>query len=72
MLFCHSGLDPESSFFQALRFWMPDQVRHDRQKPISSFELRHRLQSVVARFSPQADDIFTVSSGNRETSFLSC
>jgi hypothetical protein len=26
----HSGLDPESSvFFKDLRFWMPDQVRHD-------------------------------------------
>ena len=43
--FCHSGLvadcrclisysqlDPESSFFKVLRYWMPDQVRHDRYK----------------------------------------
>ena len=30
--FCHSGLDPESSFFKMLRYWMPDQVRHDRYK----------------------------------------
>jgi len=29
VLFCHSGLDPESSFFKALQSWMPDQVRHD-------------------------------------------
>jgi hypothetical protein len=69
MLFCHSGLDPESSAFQALRFWMPvedpvfsgDQVRHDRQRLTSFFELRHSLQSVAARFPPQADAIFTVS-----------
>jgi len=66
MLFCHSGLDPESSAFQALRFWMPDQVRHDRQRLTSFFELRYSLQSVAARFPPQADAIFTVSSGNRE------
>ncbi len=25
--FCHSGLDPESSYLNG--FWMPDQVRHD-------------------------------------------
>ena len=30
--FCHSGLDPESSFFKVLRYWIPDQVRHDRYK----------------------------------------
>jgi hypothetical protein len=44
MPFCHSGLDPwfdrlttlskvegESSAFSKLRFWMPDQVRRDKQ-----------------------------------------
>jgi hypothetical protein len=32
LLFCHSGLDPKSSFFKVLQRWMPDQVRHDGQK----------------------------------------
>jgi hypothetical protein len=36
--FCHSGLDPESIFFNMLYNWMPDQVRHDGQK-ISDFLL---------------------------------
>ena len=30
--FCHSWLDPESSFFKVLRYLIPDQVRHDRYK----------------------------------------
>jgi hypothetical protein len=32
MPFCHSGLDPESSAFSKLCFWMPDQVRHDKRR----------------------------------------
>ena len=36
LLFCHSGLDPESSaILRFFRFWMPDQVRHDGQNSIT-------------------------------------
>ena len=30
-------------FFEALRYWMPDQVRHDGHKLSPFFELRHSL-----------------------------
>jgi len=36
LLFCHSGLDPESSaILRFFRFWMPDQVLHDGQNAIT-------------------------------------
>jgi len=36
LLFCHSGLDPESrAILRFFRFWMPDQVRHDGQNSIT-------------------------------------